>query len=116
MLSDTTRVRLLWALIDNELSVSELVERVGKAAPSVSQHLAKLRMAHLVSTRREGTQVFYRLQSEHVARLVQDAVDNARHAGPAVPRGYRGHDGSTALRPVSARGSRARVWAAGKPT
>ena len=46
----------------------------------------KLRMARLVRTRREGTQVFYRLENEHVARLVRDAVYNAEHAGPEVPR------------------------------
>jgi DNA-binding transcriptional ArsR family regulator len=85
MLSDTTRVRLLWALIDQELAVNELATRVGKPAPSVSQHLAKLRMARLVRTRREGTQVFYRLENEHVAQLVRDAVYNAEHAGPEVP-------------------------------
>jgi DNA-binding transcriptional ArsR family regulator len=86
MLSDTTRVRLLWELIDQELAVNELAARVGKPAPSVSQHLAKLRMARLVRPRREGTQVFYRLENEHVARLVRDAVYNAEHAGPEVPR------------------------------
>jgi DNA-binding transcriptional ArsR family regulator len=85
MLSDTTRVRLLWALIERELAVNELATRVGKPAPSVSQHLAKLRMARLVRTRQEGTQVFYRLENEHVARLVRDAVYNAEHAGPEVP-------------------------------
>jgi ArsR family transcriptional regulator, zinc-responsive transcriptional repressor len=85
MLSDTTRVRLLWALIDQELAVNDLAARVGKPAPSVSQHLAKLRMARLVRTRREGTQVFYRLENEHVARLVRDAVYNAEHAGPDFP-------------------------------
>lgn len=82
MLSDATRVRLLWALIDKELAVNELADRVGKPAASVSQHLAKLRMARLVRTRREGTQVIYRLENEHVARLVSDAVHNAEHAGP----------------------------------
>jgi len=86
MLSDTTRVRLLWALIDQELAVNELADRLGKAAPSVSQHLAKLRMARLVRTRREGTQVFYRVENEHVAQLVRDAVYNAEHAGPDLPR------------------------------
>jgi DNA-binding transcriptional ArsR family regulator len=86
MLSDTTRVRLLWVLIDQELAVNELAARVGKPAPSVSQHLAKLRMARLVATRREGTQVFYRLENEHVGQLVRDAVYNAEHAGPEVPR------------------------------
>jgi DNA-binding transcriptional ArsR family regulator len=85
MLSDSTRVQLLWALADRELSVNELVERVGKPGPSVSQHLAKLRMARLVRTRREGTQVFYRLENEHVRQLLTDAVYNAEHAAGGVP-------------------------------
>ena len=57
MLADATRVQLLWALSGGELAVNDLAARVGKPAPSVSQHLAKLRMARLVRTRREGTQV-----------------------------------------------------------
>ena len=99
MLSDTTRVRLLWALIDQELAVNELADLLGKPAPSVSQHLAKLRMARLVRTRREGTQVFYRLENEHVAQLVRDAVYNAEHAGPEVPR-HHVDEGSAQLKPV----------------
>jgi DNA-binding transcriptional ArsR family regulator len=85
MLADATRVQLLWALTGEELPVNELATRIGKPAPSVSQHLAKLRMARLVRTRREGTQVFYRLENDHVGRLVADAVYNAEHAGPGVP-------------------------------
>jgi len=108
MLSDTTRVRLLWALMDHELAVNELAERLGKPAPSVSQHLAKLRMARLVRTRREGTQVFYRLENEHVARLVRDAVYNAEHAGPEVPR-HHVDDGVAPLASVPK--SRSRVKA-----
>lgn len=90
MLADATRVQVLWALIGQELSVNELASRVGKPGPSVSQHLAKLRMARLVRTRREGTQVFYRLENEHVARLVTDAVYNAEHAGPELPSHHLG--------------------------
>ena len=85
MLADATRVQLLWALADREMSVNDLASRVGKPAPSVSQHLAKLRMAHLVRTRREGTQVFYRLENDHVRQLVTDAVHNAEHAAGGVP-------------------------------
>ena len=109
MLSDSTRVRLLWALIGEELPVNELAERVGKPPPSVSQHLAKLRMARLVRTRREGTQVFYRLENEHVSRLVSDAVYNAEHAGPDVPRHH--DEPPTPLKSVSAKGSRAKIAA-----
>ena len=85
MLADATRIRILWALIGRELSVNELAAEVGKMPASVSQHLAKLRMTRLVQTRREGTQVFYRLENEHVAQLVTDAVHNAEHSGPGVP-------------------------------
>jgi len=102
MLADTTRVQILWALANcaaggesggdpgGELSVNELAERVGKPAPSVSQHLAKLRMARLVRTRRAGTTIFYSLENEHVRQLVVDAVFNAEHAGPGVPSHHRG--------------------------
>jgi ArsR family transcriptional regulator, zinc-responsive transcriptional repressor len=92
MLADPTRIRMLWALTDGELAVNELAEQLGKPAPSVSQHLAKLRMARLVRTRREGTTIFYSLENEHVSQLVIDAVYNAEHAGPEVPRHHRGDD------------------------
>jgi ArsR family transcriptional regulator, zinc-responsive transcriptional repressor len=85
MLADATRVQVLWALADRELSVNELAEHVGKPAPSVSQHLAKLRMARLVRTRRAGTTIYYSLENEHVGQLVTDAVFNAEHAGPGIP-------------------------------
>jgi DNA-binding transcriptional ArsR family regulator len=89
MLADATRVQILWALASAERSVNDLAEYVGKPAPSVSQHLAKLRMARLVRTRREGTQVFYRLENDHVRQLVVDAVYNAEHAGPGIPGHHR---------------------------
>lgn len=85
MLSDATRVQILWALVDRELAVNDLAEHLGRAPASISQHLAKLRMARLVQTRRAGTQVFYRIENEHVAQLVTDAVHNAEHAGPGIP-------------------------------
>ncbi|MDT5012409.1 MAG: hypothetical protein QOH57_4026 [Mycobacterium sp.] len=89
MLADATRIQILWALSDGELSVNELAEHVAKPASSVSQHLAKLRMARLVRTRRAGTQVIYRLENDHVRQLVTDAVFNAEHAGPGVPDHHR---------------------------
>ncbi|WP_186376383.1 ArsR/SmtB family transcription factor [Mycobacteroides abscessus] len=89
MLADATRVRVLWALTAGELSVNELADSVGKPAPSVPQHLAKLRMARLVRTRRDGTTVYYSLENEHVEQLVTDAVYNAEHAGPGIPPHHR---------------------------
>ncbi|MBF6439592.1 ArsR/SmtB family transcription factor [Nocardia cyriacigeorgica] len=89
MLADATRVQVLWALADAELSVNELADYVGKPAPSVSQHLAKLRMARLVRTRRSGTTVYYSIGNDHVRQLITDAIHNAEHAGPDEPPHHR---------------------------
>ena len=89
MLADGTRIAILWSLIDTELSVNEIAAAVGKPGPSVSQHLAKLRMARLVRTRRDGNQIFYQLENDHIQQLLIDGVYNAEHAGPAVPSHHR---------------------------
>ncbi|HEV8177448.1 MAG TPA: metalloregulator ArsR/SmtB family transcription factor [Gemmatimonadales bacterium] len=97
MLADATRVEILWALVDRELAVNDLAEYLGRAPASVSQHLAKLRMARLVQTRREGTKVFYRIENDHVAQLVRDALFNAEHAGPGIPGHHQGETGPARL-------------------
>ncbi len=86
MLADATRVRLILALRDGELTVNALAGIAGKSAPSVSQHLAKMRLARMVSTRQEGTKVFYRLQDGHAWQLVADAIHQAEHALGTAPR------------------------------
>lgn len=90
MLSDSTRVRLLWALLDGERPVNELAEAVGKAPAAVSQHLAKLRIARLVRTRRQANQIFYRIDNEHVGQLVEDAIYHAEHTDGGIPEHHRG--------------------------
>lgn len=80
MLADATRVKLLWALLQGESSVMCLAELVGAPPTAVSQHLAKLRLARLVNTRREGTFVFYSAADVHVRRLLDEALYHADHA------------------------------------
>lgn len=99
MLADETRVQLLWALLDEELSVGELATTVGKPAPAVSQHLARLRMARIVSTRRDGTFVYYRIENDHIAQVLVDAFRHAEHGGPNVPAH---HDSSRTSGPAAA--------------
>ncbi|MGO4186414.1 ArsR/SmtB family transcription factor [Pseudarthrobacter sp. TAF60_1] len=92
MLADATRVRLILALRDGEQPVNALAEIAGKSAAAVSQHLAKMRLARLVSTRQEGTKVFYRLQNDHVWQLVADAMHQAEHSlGTAPNHGMTPH-------------------------
>ncbi len=101
MLADPTRLRLLWAMLDEEMSVGALAAAIGKSPTGVSQHLAKLRMARLVHTRRDGTQIIYRIENDHMRQLVQDAVFHAEHAGSAVPQHHRGDTGVAALTTAS---------------
>lgn len=83
-LGDTTRLRILALLRDEgELSVSELVERIGVAQPKVSNHLACLRWCGFVDTRREHRVVNYRLADDRVVAMLDLAhallEDNAEH-------------------------------------
>lgn len=100
MLSDSTRVGLLWALLDGERPVNELAEAVQKAPAGVSQHLAKLRMARLVQTRREANQIFYRITNAHVRQLIEDAIHHAEHTADGIPDHHRGHADLSELRSV----------------
>lgn len=86
MLADATRVRIVLALRDGELSVNQLAELVDKSPAAVSQHLAKMRLGRLVSTRQDGTRIFYRLANEHARQLVSDAIFQAEHALDQSPR------------------------------
>ncbi len=95
MLADATRVKLLWALLQGESSVTCLADLVGATPTAVSQHLAKLRLARLVKTRREGTFVFYSAADVHVRRLLDEALFHADHADRDLPD-YPGPDRDTA--------------------
>ena len=86
MLADATRVRLILALRDDEMSVNHLADIVGKSPAAVSQHLAKLRLSGFVTTRQEGQRVFYRLANEHARQLVTDAIFQAEHSVESSPR------------------------------
>ncbi len=73
-LGDPKRLCVLESLAAGEMSVSELSTRVNCQVPNMSQHLAVLRAAGLVSTRRDGSNVYYRLADDRVLeayRLIQ---------------------------------------------
>jgi DNA-binding transcriptional ArsR family regulator len=89
MLADATRVRIILALRDGEMAVGALADVVGKSPAAVSQHLAKMRLARMVSTRQDGTRVLYRLENEHARQLVVDAVFQAEHALGGEPAHHR---------------------------
>jgi ArsR family transcriptional regulator len=76
-LADAKRLCVVERLAEGERSVSDLSRDVGCQVPNMSQHLAVLRAAGIVSTRREGSTVFYRLadpQVLEVYRLLQQVA------------------------------------------
>lgn len=85
MLADPTRLRMLWLLCGDEYDVTTLAAAVGIARPAVSQHLAKLRLAGLVTTRRDGRRAVYRATGGHVKRMLAEAVAAAAHRVSGLP-------------------------------
>lgn len=80
---DPTRLHILKLLRDQELSVGEIVRRIGTSQPRTSAHLACLRWCGFVQTRREHRTVYYRLADERVAAMLDLAAgmlaENAEH-------------------------------------
>ncbi len=77
--SDTSRVRILSALTTGEMNVSALAEAVGITESAVSHHMRGLRQMHIVNARREGKEVYYRIDDEHIIALFQQGVDHIRN-------------------------------------
>jgi DNA-binding transcriptional ArsR family regulator len=84
-LAEPTRLHLLRLLVDTEQDVSTLTEQVAASRSSVSQHLGRLRLAGLVQARRDGRRMFYRIASDHLSRLVDEALQFADHAVAGIP-------------------------------
>lgn len=83
MLSDPTRVKVMWALLQGESSVACLAELADVTPTVVSQHLAKLRLAGLVKGRREGTFVYYSPADDELLKVLSPALFGAD--APEVP-------------------------------
>jgi ArsR family transcriptional regulator, lead/cadmium/zinc/bismuth-responsive transcriptional repressor len=72
--SDTSRVRILSALVDQELNVTTLAALVGITDSAISHHLRGLRQMRLVQSRRDGKEVYYRIDDEHIIALFQQGI------------------------------------------
>ncbi|WP_194921732.1 ArsR/SmtB family transcription factor [Catenulispora rubra] len=86
MLAATTRLHIVWLLARAEQDVTALAEATGSNVAAVSQHLAKLKLAGLVSARREGRRQVYVVDDPHVVAIVRQMLDHhAEQAGEAHP-------------------------------
>ncbi len=78
-LNDTSRVRIISLLIEGEMSVSALAEGLKMTESAVSHQLRGLRQMRLVRARKEGRQVFYTLDDDHVVKLYSMGLDHVEH-------------------------------------
>ena len=77
-MSDPTRLRLINALILSELCVCDLTQVMEMTQPAVSHHLRALRQARLIKSRRQGKQVYYSMDDEHICLLFNQCLIHAR--------------------------------------
>jgi DNA-binding transcriptional ArsR family regulator len=71
-LANRHRLMILCSLVEGEMQVGELVQRLGLSQSNLSQHLAKLRDEGLVATRRTGTAIHYRIGSDRVQPILAE--------------------------------------------
>jgi ArsR family transcriptional regulator len=78
-LSDPTRLRIIAELMDGEMKVGDLVERIGLSKSAVSHQLRGLRDKRLIRTRKQGRSVYVCLDDDHVIDLFQRGLDHVLH-------------------------------------
>ncbi len=97
-LADSTRAKIVFSLLQQELCVCDLATVVGMSESAVSQHLRVLRNLRLVKTRRDGKLVYYSLDDAHVRDLLGVSLNHLRDKGfdlnPSSPSLVGGEAGS----------------------
>ena len=78
-ISDFTRLKILLALIDNELCVFELEEIIGMSKSAISHQLRYLKNLHMVKCRKSGKNVIYSLDDDHVKEIIGVAFEHLSH-------------------------------------
>lgn len=73
---DSTRLRILYTLFDDEHSVGEIAEGLNMEQSSISHQLRVLRTNKLVKVRRDGKQIYYSLDDDHVKKIIEMGLDH----------------------------------------
>ena len=73
---DSTRLRIMSAIADEELSVLSIAETLGMEQSTISHQLRVLRNNKLVRARRDGKQIYYTLDDDHVKKIIEMGIDH----------------------------------------
>ena len=69
--SDSSRIKILYSMMDTEMCVNHLAEKVKMTQSAVSHQLKTLKQARLIKSRKEGKEVYYSLDDEHIKTIYQ---------------------------------------------
>ena len=75
-LSDYSRMKIIYELLNGELCVNDIVKKVNMTQTAVSYQLKLLRQMHLVKYRRSGQKVLYSIDDEHVHQIINISIDH----------------------------------------
>lgn len=78
VLGDSTRVKIMWALDENEMCVCDLAVLLNMTKSAISHQLKSLKQANLVKFRREGKVVYYSLSDDHVKEIFEKGLEHIR--------------------------------------
>ena len=73
---DSTRLRIMYAIADEELSVLSIAETLGMEQSTISHQLRVLRNNKLGRARRDGKQIYYTLDDDHVKKIIEMGIDH----------------------------------------
>ena len=79
MIGDPTRTKILFALDQNEMCVCDIANVLGMTKSSISHQLATLKQSGIVKYRKEGKEVYYTLDDEHVQQVFEIAIEHIQH-------------------------------------
>ena len=79
LLGDTTRLRILFALDQHEMCVCDIANVLSMTKSSISHQLSTLRRSGIVKCRKEGKEVYYTLDDEHINKVFEIALEHINH-------------------------------------
>lgn len=85
LLASPPRLHLVWLITHGSYDVGTLAKRVGISIATVSQHLSKLRLAGVITARRDGRRHLYTVDDPHVVTLVEQIFDHIAPDGTLAP-------------------------------
>ena len=76
--SDSTRIRILYCLIDNERNVSEIANLLNMNQSAISHQLRILKNSKLIKNRRDGKTIYYSLNDDHVRNIISQGIEHVQ--------------------------------------